>query len=84
MPLPAENSAMSTPSKDVSVSSSMTTFWPRKSMVLPAERARQRDELADREVAPLEGGDEFGADRAGGADDGNNNGFVAHGSILFG
>ena len=30
---------MSTPSKDVSVSSSMTIFSPRKSTVLPAERA---------------------------------------------
>ncbi len=39
MPLPAENSAMSTPSKARSVSSSMTTFWPRNDTVLPAERA---------------------------------------------
>src|SRR6185437_2643016 len=38
-PLPAENSTMSTPSKEFSVSSSMTIFWPRKSTVLPAERA---------------------------------------------
>ena len=36
---PAENSAMSTPSKDVSTNSSMTIFWPRKSTVFPAERA---------------------------------------------
>src|SRR6266480_786133 len=39
MPLPAENSAMSTPSNECSLSSSMTTFCPRKSSVLPAERA---------------------------------------------
>jgi hypothetical protein len=39
VPLPAENSAMSMPSKDLSVSSSMTMLSPRKSMVLPAERA---------------------------------------------
>ena len=38
-PLPAENSAMSTPSKAFSVSSSITIFSPRKSTVLPAERA---------------------------------------------
>src|SRR6185369_13268402 len=37
--LPAENSAMSTPSNDCSVSSSITILSPRKSMVLPAERA---------------------------------------------
>ena len=37
--LPAENSAMSTPSNDFSVSSSITILSPRKSMVLPAERA---------------------------------------------
>ena len=39
MPPPAENSAMSTPSKEFSVSSSITICWPRKSIVLPAERA---------------------------------------------
>ena len=39
MPAPAENSAMSTPSNDFSVSSSITILSPRKSMVLPAERA---------------------------------------------
>ena len=39
MPPPAENSAMSTPSNDFSVSSSITILSPRKSMVLPAERA---------------------------------------------
>ncbi len=39
MPAPAENNAMSTPSKDFSVSSSMTILSPRKSMVLPADRA---------------------------------------------
>src|SRR5207244_961721 len=37
--LPAENSAMSTPSNEFSVSSSITILLPRKSMVLPAERA---------------------------------------------
>ena len=36
---PAENSAMSTPSKERSVSSSITTGLPRKATVLPAERA---------------------------------------------
>src|SRR6185503_826069 len=39
MPPPAENSAISAPSKDCSVSSSIVIFSPRKSMVLPAERA---------------------------------------------
>ena len=39
MLLPAENSAMSTPSKARSVSSSMTTSCPRNDTVLPAERA---------------------------------------------
>jgi hypothetical protein len=39
MPPPAENRAISTPSNEFSLSSSITTFWPRKSMVLPAERA---------------------------------------------
>src|SRR5438105_14123134 len=39
MPEPAENSAISTPSNEVSVSSSITILSPRKSMVLPAERA---------------------------------------------
>src|ERR1700704_2074938 len=38
-PPPAENSAISTPSKEFSVSSSIKTFWPRKSIVLPADRA---------------------------------------------
>src|SRR6266849_1505387 len=39
MPPPAENSAISTPSKELSLSSSITPFWPRKSTVLPADRA---------------------------------------------
>jgi hypothetical protein len=39
MPPSAENSAMSTPSKEFSVSSSITIRCPRKSSVLPAERA---------------------------------------------
>src|SRR5829696_4020533 len=39
VPLPAENSAMSTPWNDFSVSSSITILSPRKSIVLPAERA---------------------------------------------
>src|SRR5882724_7925012 len=39
MPPPAENSAISTPSKEFSSSSSIMTFWPRKSIVLPADRA---------------------------------------------
>ena len=37
--LPAENSAMSTPSNERSLSSSTTIRCPRKSSVLPAERA---------------------------------------------
>ena len=45
--------------------------------------AGQRLELADRKGAPVHGGDEFGADSAGHAGNGYN-GFVAHGSILFG
>src|SRR4029079_19394134 len=39
MPPPAENSAMSTPWKACGVNSSMKIRSPRKSMVLPAERA---------------------------------------------
>jgi hypothetical protein len=39
MPLPAENRAMSTPSNERSFNSSITILSPRKSMVLPAERA---------------------------------------------
>src|SRR5437899_820862 len=45
--------------------------------------AGQRLELADGKGAPVHGGDEFGADSAGYTSNGNN-GFVAHGSILFG
>ena len=37
-PLPTENSAMSTPSKESSRNSSIATVSPRKSTVLPAER----------------------------------------------
>ena len=82
VPLPAENSAMSTPSNDFSVSSSITILSPRKSMVLPAERALASAlSLRTGKGAPVHGGDEFGADRAGHAGDGNN-GFVAHGSVL--
>ncbi len=36
---PAENSAISTPSKERSESSSTTILWPRNPTVLPAERA---------------------------------------------
>ena len=36
--LPAENSAMSTPSKEFSVNSSITSSWPRNESRLPAER----------------------------------------------
>src|SRR6266568_4463014 len=36
---PAENSAISTPSNELSLSSSIMTLWPRKSIVLPADRA---------------------------------------------
>ena len=39
MPEPAENSAMSTPSKLLSFSSSITSSWPRKVCFWPAERA---------------------------------------------
>ena len=39
MPLPAENSAMSTPSNERSLSSSITMLWPRKLTLWPAERA---------------------------------------------
>jgi hypothetical protein len=39
MPPPAENSAISTPSKEFSLSSSIMIFCPRKSIVLPADRA---------------------------------------------
>src|SRR6266849_3115053 len=39
MPPPAENSAISTPSKEFSSSASIMTFWPRKSIVLLADRA---------------------------------------------
>ena len=83
VPAPAENNAMSTPSNDFSVSSSITILSPRKSMVLPAERALASAlSLRTGKGAPVHGGDEFGADRAGHAGDGYN-GFVAHGSILL-
>jgi hypothetical protein len=39
MPLPAENSARSTPSKECSVNSSTVITSPRKPSFLPAERA---------------------------------------------
>jgi len=39
MPLPAENRAILTPSNECSFNSSITILSPRKSMVLPAERA---------------------------------------------
>ncbi len=81
MPPPAENSAMSTPSKERSVSSSITIFCPRKSMVLPAERALASAlSLPNRKAALVHGGDEFGADGAGHADNGNN-GIVLHFSL---
>jgi hypothetical protein len=38
-PLPAENSAISTPSKELSRSSSISMVSPRKPTVLPADRA---------------------------------------------
>src|SRR3984957_5742570 len=38
MPAPAENSAISTPANELSVSSSTTISCPRNSSVLPAER----------------------------------------------
>ena len=84
MPPPAENSAMSTPSNDFSVSSSIDDPLAAEVDGLAGRAgAGQRLELADRKGAPVHGGDEFGADSAGHAGNGNN-GFVAHGSILFG
>ena len=78
MPPPAENSAMSTPWKEFSVSSSITICWPRKSMVLPAERAlASAFSLPTRKSALVHGGDEFGADGAGHAGNGHN-GIVLH------
>ena len=78
MPLPAENSAISTPLNERSVSSSMTIFSPRKSIGLAGRAgAGQRLQLADPETAPVHGGDEFGTDRAGHAGNGNN-GIVLH------
>ena len=51
---------------------------PRKSMVLPAERAlASAFSLPTRKFAPVHGGDEFGADGAGDADNGND-GIVVH------
>ncbi len=72
MPPPAENSAMSTPANDVSVSSSMTMFWPRKvERLAGGPAARQRLELADREFPLVHGRHEFGADGAGDTDNGH-------------
>ncbi len=83
VPPPAENSAMSTPSNDFSVSSSMTIRLAAEFDGLAGRAgAGQRLELADGKTAPVHGGDEFGADCAGHAGDGNN-GFVAHGSVLW-
>ena len=78
MPLPAENSAMSTPSKESSVSSSTTIASPRKPSVLPAERALASAlSLPTGNRALVHGGDEFGAYGAGHA--GNcNNGIALH------
>ena len=52
-------------------------------MVLPAERAlASAFSLPTRKAAPVHGGDEFGADRAGDADNGNN-GIVLHFALHF-
>ena len=52
MPLPAENSAMSTPSKERSVSSSMTICCAAEADRLAGRaRARQRLQLADAKAA---------------------------------
>ena len=80
MPPPAENSAMSTPSNDV-----LGEFLDHDPLAAEIDGlagragAGQRLELADGKAAPVHGGDEFGADRAGHAGNGDN-GFVAHGS----
>ena len=61
-----------------SVSSSITIVLPAKFDGLARRaRARQRLQLADRESALVHGGDEFGADSAGHAGNGNN-GIVLH------
>ena len=52
---PAENSAMSTPSKLSSVSSSTAMSWPRNCSVCPAERAGgEQPQLGQRKSALLE------------------------------
>ncbi len=73
-----QNSAMSTPSKARSVSSSITTGLPRKDDGLAGRAgARQRLQLADAEAALVHSGDEFGADGAGDADN-RDDGIVTH------
>ena len=65
------------------MSSSITIRWPRKSRVLPAERALASAlSLPTRKAAPVHGGDEFGADGAGHAGNGNN-GIVLHFGLHF-
>ena len=69
---PAENSAMSTPSKECSVSSSITTLLAAEFDGLAGRAgAGQRLQPADAEIALVHGGDEFGADGAGDADNGH-------------
>src|SRR3982751_2995596 len=50
---------------------------PRKPIVLPTERARQRFQLADAKSPLVHGGDEFRTNRAGYTGDGND-GIVLH------
>jgi hypothetical protein len=83
MPPPAENSAMSTPSKARSVS-----FLDHDRLAAEFDRlagragAGQRLEPADGKAAPVHGGDEFGADCAGDADNGDD-GIVIHLALRF-
>ncbi len=78
MPPPAENSAISTPAKEFS--RELLDHDPLAAEVdglAGRARARQRLELADAKCALVHGGDEFGADGAGHAGNGNN-GIVLH------
>ena len=76
---PAENSAISTPGKLSSFSSSTAMPSPRNSSLLPAERPdANRRSRSSGKVAAFQAADQFAADRAGGADDGDGGMVQAH------
>ena len=76
---PAENSAMSTPGKLSSFSSSTAIPSPRNSSLRPAERPEaNRRNRSSGKARRFQAGDQFAADRAGGADNGDDGMVQAH------